>query len=71
MKIRKHAKIGTHGSSILVLWNSKPVSIGNRILAMPSELYDSLHYSQRRLKSCRYWETYLVTATHPILFVSR
>ena len=71
MKNRIETKIGTHGSSVLVLWNDKPINIGDRILAMPSNIYDSLHYSYRRLKSCQYWEEYLVTDTEPILFVSR
>ena len=71
MKNRINAKIGTHNSSILVLWNDKPITKGKRILAMPSDLYDSLHHSYRKLKSCQYWQEYLVTDTEPILFVDR
>lgn len=71
MKNKIQAKIGTHGSSILVLWNDKPIKKGDKILAMPSELYDNLHSSYRRLKSCQYWQEYLVTDTEPILFVDR
>ena len=71
MKNRINAKIGTHSSSLLVLWNNKPINIGDRILAMPSNIYDSLHYSYRKLKSCQYWEEYLVTDTEPILFLNK
>lgn len=71
MKNRIKAKIGTHSSSILVLWNDKPIVKGERILAMPADTYDSLHYSYRRLKKCQYWQEYLVTDTEPILFVDR
>jgi hypothetical protein len=71
MKNRIQAKIGTHSSLILVLWNDKPIKKGDKMLAMPSELYDSLHHSYRKLKSCQYWQEYLVTDTEPILFLNR
>jgi hypothetical protein len=71
MKTRVHAKIGTHGSSTLVLWNDKEYAKGDYILAMPSDIYDSLHSSYRRLKTCHYWTKYLVTDTEPILFVNK
>jgi len=71
MKIRKSAKIGTHSSSVLVLWNDKEINIGDVIVGMPADLYDSLHSSYRRLKICQYWEEYKVTNIDPILFINK
>lgn len=71
MKVRKPAKIGTHSSTLLVLWNNKPYKIGDRILAMPYKTYDSLHSTVKRLKKCQYWEEFRVDKIEPILFVSR
>jgi hypothetical protein len=71
-KPRIQAKIGTHSSTELVLWNDKQeIKIGSKILAMESKLYDSLHSQWRRLKSCDYWQHYLITETEPIVFVSK
>lgn len=71
MKSRIHAKVGTHSSKILVLWNDKPMKKGDWIYAMEASMYDQLHSTHRRLKKCKYWERYLVTETEPILFLSR
>ena len=71
MKKRKYAKIGSTASTVLVLWNDKPIEVGNWILAMEADIYDNLHWSYRRKKTCLSWKQFLVTKTKPILFVSR
>ena len=49
---RINAKIGTHSMTILVLWDDKPIKIGDIIIGMPYKIYDNLHPSMRRLKEC-------------------
>ncbi len=71
MKKIIYAKIGTHSSTILVLWNDKSIKVGDIILAMPYRTYDSLHSSVKRLKKCQYWEEFKVTGLNPILFIDR
>jgi len=70
MKIRKRAKIGTHSSCTLVLWNDKPIEVGSRIWAIDSYLYDSLHSSRKNVKSNGSWEEYLVDDIGAVLFLS-
>ena len=70
-KKRLQVKIGTNSMSILVLWDDKPIKIGDIIIGMPYKIYDNLHPSMRRLKECRYWERLKVTRLEPILFVSK
>jgi len=69
MKKKVIAKIGTHSSCELVLWNDKPYKEGDIIYAMKSDTYNSLHWSWRRIKHNNIWREYLVNATSPILFV--
>ena len=71
MKTRVIAKIGTHSTQEIVLWNDKEIKKGDRIFVMESEIYDQLHSSVRRVKSCQYWQRMTVTDTEPILFLSR
>lgn len=71
MKKQIRAKIGTHSSTILVLWDDKPYNVGDRIIAMEYNLYNTLHSRFRRLKSCGYWRSYHVDEISPILFVSK
>ena len=71
MKTRVHAKIGTHSSTILVLWNNKPYKVGDWIFAMKAELYDSLHSKWKNIKSNGMWKEYYITETNPILFVTK
>lgn len=71
-KPRISAKIGTHSSTQLVLWDDKQkIEKGCKILAMEANLYDSLHSQYRRLKSCQYWETYKIEDVGSVVFVSK
>jgi len=71
MKTRETAKIGTHSQTILVLWSDKVHKVGDIILAMPYQDFDSRHWSERRRKTCNGWQQYKVDGISPILFVSR
>lgn len=71
MKKTIHVKIGTHSQTMLVLWDDKPIDIGDVIIGMPYKTYNSLHSSVRRLKSCQYWEKFRVTDLEPVIFVDR
>jgi len=71
VKKRVLAKVGTHSSCILVLWNDLPYKEGDWIYAMKAELYDSLHWSWRRLKHNGMWTHYYVDKIGELLFVHR
>jgi len=59
MKNTINAKIGTHSSTVLVLW--KAYTPGDKsILAMKLQQWNNSHWSYRRLKSCSFWKTYYV-----------
>lgn len=70
MKIRIYCKIGTMPGTEIVLWNNKELKRGQRIFAMESRLYDSLHWEFRRKKSCQYWKSYLVMQVEGLLMLS-
>jgi len=70
-KKRTIAKIGTHSSCGLILWDDKPIIVGTFITAMEAEIYDSLHSQWRNIKKNGMWKSFYVTKTEPILFVDR
>ena len=67
-----HAKVGTHGSTALRLWFDKDCNVkkGEKILAMPESLYQSLHSSWRIIKANGSWNWYIVHDLEPIVFVT-
>jgi len=69
-KKRMIAKIGTHSSTEIVLWNDKPIIVGTFITAMEADIYDSLHSKWRDLKYNRMWKEYYVTKIGLVLFLS-
>ena len=71
MKLRSHAKIGTHSSTSIVLWDFKDINKGDRIFAMEADRYNSLHSSRKNIKSNGCWDEYIVDDIHPILFLSK
>jgi len=71
MKPTIEAKIGTNSKTRIVLWNDKQSLIeGSFILAMEEELYNSLHSSYRRLKTCNYWQNYIVIKNDNLLMLT-
>jgi len=60
MKARRYCKIGTTGSNEVVLWKDIEIKKDDMILAMQSDLYDSLHKKYRDIKSNGMWKEYKV-----------
>lgn len=69
-KKQVRAKIGTHSSTVVVLWKNEEPKEGDIITAMEFSIYNSLHHSYRRLKKCHYWKQYKVEDTTPLLFLT-
>jgi hypothetical protein len=53
------AKIGTGSSTRIVLWK-EPKDGDDTLIAMKADVYNSLHWSFRRKRSCQYWKRYVI-----------
>jgi hypothetical protein len=64
-------KIGTGPSKTMKVWESGDLSVGQKITAMPLDVYKELHWSYRRLKYCNSWENYFIDSIGIVYFLSR